>query len=67
MRNKAAFSELHCTSCAVHQNHIIRRVIERTFRDHGIVFQSMNGVVVLNEHGGLYFLSHEFGVHIIPF
>ena len=55
------------------QNHAIRRISARTFRENSIVFQSMDqvkrcdGLMLLKEHSELYFLLHGFGVQIIPF
>ena len=45
----------------------------RAFREHGIVFQSMDrvkkydGLLLLNEHSHLYFALHDFGEQIISF
>ena len=55
------------------QNHAIRRISARAFRENSIVFQSMDqvkrcdGLMLLKEHSELYFLLHDFGVQIIPF
>ena len=44
----------------------------RAFREHSIIFPSMgkenrhDGVLLLNEHGGLCVLLMDFGIQIIP-
>ena len=66
-------SVLHCAYCNAHKNHVIRRISARAFREHGIVFHKIDQVKrydclwLMNEHGDLYFLFHNFGVQIVPF
>lgn len=61
-------SVLHGASCDAHNNHVIRLISARTFREHVIVFQSMSevkkddGLKLLNEYGDLHFLLHNFGI-----
>ena len=55
---------LHCESCTAHKNYVIMQISTRAFREHGIVFQSIDevkrnvGLHLLNERGDLYFSFH---------
>ena len=61
---------MHGVSSTVHNNQVIRRISARAFREHGIVFHSIDQVKrydslsLLNEHGDLYFW-HNFGIQFI--
>ena len=58
------YSVLHCESCTAHKNYVIMQISTRAFREHGIVFQSIDevkrnvGLHLLNERGDLYFSFH---------
>ena len=64
----------YCTVHPEHKNHVIRGISAHAFREQGIVFcqpmdqlKRCDGLQLLNEHGGPYFLTALFWCTIYPF